>query len=380
MAAVYLYSPYWSSFGGGEKYSLSLAVALSKSPGLSVTILACGEPVEKKALGDFFGIDLSPVRLLNLADEPAMVPSVKKTDVFVSLANFKAVETPARVCVQLLQIPYGTINPLSIMGRVLRGQFKEAAKDVYRLRLFAYARHKATLVVTNSRFVHDTLKRNFGVESNVLHPPIGDFLDKGMSKKKVILSVGRFFTGLYNDKRYDILTRAFRDLYDSGFRGWDYHVAGSLPADKTSKTMFRKLQEENKGYPIHFHDNAPFETVRTLFNEATIFWHAAGFGSDDVACPERAEHFGMTTAEAMSARCIPVVINKGGQKEIVQPGVDGFLWNSVEELIETTRTLANERPSRLDELRNNARHRSREFGIERFDNRVAEIFSPILRT
>ena len=59
--------------------------------------------------------------------------------------------------------------------------------------------------------------------------------------------------------------------------------------------------------------------LRQLYAQARIFWHAAGYGECDER-PELSEHFGMATVEAMSAGCIPVVINKGGQPEIVEHG------------------------------------------------------------
>ena len=36
----------------------------------------------------------------------------------------------------------------------------------------------------------------------------------------------------------------------------------------------------------------------------------------------------MTTAEAMAGGCVPVVIDRAGQQEIVRDGVDGFRWDS----------------------------------------------------
>ena len=78
--------------------------------------------------------------------------------------------------------------------------------------------------------------------------------------------------------------------------------------------------------------------LRQLYAQARIFWHAAGYGECDER-PELSEHFGMATVEAMSAGCIPVVINKGRQPEIVEHGVSGFLWNSLVELKEYTAVL-----------------------------------------
>ena len=42
----------------------------------------------------------------------------------------------------------------------------------------------------------------------------------------------------------------------------------------------------------------------------------------------------MTTVEAMAGGCVPVVIDRAGQKEIVRPGVDGFRWSTPAELLD----------------------------------------------
>jgi glycosyltransferase involved in cell wall biosynthesis len=34
----------------------------------------------------------------------------------------------------------------------------------------------------------------------------------------------------------------------------------------------------------------------------------------------------------MAAGCVPVVVNKGGQPEIVEHGKNGFVWNTLDEL------------------------------------------------
>jgi len=40
----------------------------------------------------------------------------------------------------------------------------------------------------------------------------------------------------------------------------------------------------------------------------------------------------MTTVEAMQNYCVPVVIDGGGQREIVEHGISGFRFTSKEEL------------------------------------------------
>ena len=59
-----------------------------------------------------------------------------------------------------------------------------------------------------------------------------------------------------------------------------------------------------------------------------FFWHGAGLGEQN---PVLLEHFGLVTVEAMAAGCVPVVVASGGQTEIVQHGVNGYLWTKLEE-------------------------------------------------
>jgi glycosyltransferase involved in cell wall biosynthesis len=77
------------------------------------------------------------------------------------------------------------------------------------------------------------------------------------------------------------------------------------------------------------------------------------------------EHFGIVTAEAMAAGCVPVVINKGGQSEIVRHGVSGFLWDTLDELKEYTSLLARDERLRK-EMSKQARRRAQLFSREVF--------------
>ena len=81
-----------------------------------------------------------------------------------------------------------------------------------------------------------------------------------------------------------------------------------------------------------------------LYGKSSIYWHATGYGEDN---PKKFEHFGISTVEAMAAECIPVVINLGGQPEIVEQSVNGFLWNSIPELKKFSLKLVNTKSVRF---------------------------------
>src|SRR4029078_6948484 len=84
---------------------------------------------------------------------------------------------------------------------------------------------------------------------------------------------------------------------------------------------------------------APAQKLAQLYREATIYWHGAGLQADLQRYPERAEHFGITVVEAMSARPSPVAFDAGGPSEIIQHGTNGFLYRTVDELVRISADL-----------------------------------------
>jgi glycosyltransferase involved in cell wall biosynthesis len=69
--------------------------------------------------------------------------------------------------------------------------------------------------------------------------------------------------------------------------------------------------------------------------------------------------------EAMAAGCVPVVINKGGQSEIVEHEVSGFVWETLDELQYYTARLIDDDILRL-QMSGAARKRAQIFSRERF--------------
>src|SRR5262249_54420489 len=74
--------------------------------------------------------------------------------------------------------------------------------------------------------------------------------------------------------------------------------------------------------------NAPRTLVHRLMASSSIFWSATGYGEDEEKAPWAQEHFGMTTAEAMAGGCVPVGIDRAGQRELARAAVDGYRWRA----------------------------------------------------
>jgi O-antigen biosynthesis protein len=86
----------------------------------------------------------------------------------------------------------------------------------------------------------------------------------------------------------------------------------------------------------------------------------------------------MTTVEAMQNYCVPVVINGGGQREIVKENKSGFLFNTLDELCQYTLQLITD-PDLLRKLQEGAYEQSQRFTRARFQEKVKQFFDIIQR-
>jgi glycosyltransferase involved in cell wall biosynthesis len=227
------------------------------------------------------------------------------------------------------------------------------------------------LIMANSKYTQEWIKKLWNKESLILYPPIDTHEFSPGSKSNIILSVGRFFKGSHNKKQVDMI-RAFKKMCDNGLQGWEYHLVGGTHKEPKHQKYLEEVIRESKDYPIFVHPDSSFEELKELYAQSKIYWHASGFGEDGQKSPERFEHFGITTVEAMSAGCVPVVIGKAGQIEIVESGKNGFLWNSLEELQSYTFQLIQDENLRK-KLSEKAIERSNIYSREKFEERLSRI-------
>jgi glycosyltransferase involved in cell wall biosynthesis len=227
-------------------------------------------------------------------------------------------------------------------------------------------------IVTISEFCKKWINKYWGLDSEILYPPVNtNNFEPAKKKKNIILHVGRFFITGHSKKQLELAKAFVKMANKNNIADWELHFVGSVAEGSTHKNYFNKVINESKGYPIHFHNNASFSELKQLFSNAKIYWHATGLDEDEDRNPLAMEHFGITTVEAMASGCVPVVINKGGQKEIVTNGY-GFTWSNREELISQTMTLIND-PKKLNKFSEGAIQRSKYFSKEKFKIRFKEI-------
>jgi glycosyltransferase involved in cell wall biosynthesis len=123
--------------------------------------------------------------------------------------------------------------------------------------------------------------------------------------------------------------------------------------------------------PAEVRLDVPRDELRALYASASLFWHAAGHGQDARRRPERLEHFGIATVEAMGHGAVPLVFPAGGQRELVDDGRNGRHWATVEELAARTQGLIGDEVERA-RLASAAREDAQRFAPARFRAAIRE--------
>jgi glycosyltransferase involved in cell wall biosynthesis len=157
----------------------------------------------------------------------------------------------------------------------------------------------------------------------------------------------------------------FREATE-GIAGYPLRIAGAT--DQVHNGHRDELKAAGAGLDVRIMTDLFLSELHDVYGSSSIYWHCHGFGAPD-SQPEDFEHFGMTTVEAMSAGCVPVVFGKGGQAEIVEHGVNGFVWTEPKELIDYTRRLLEDRQL-LSQMSAAAVARSAMFGKQAFCDRL----------
>ncbi len=348
-----IYDPYLDTMGGGERYVLTFASAL-KSSGYIVTFAWPDRRTFSSGL-DRFNLESDFTCDASAYDDFARGSLISKWNLtkhydlvfFISDGSFPFLFGKKNLV--HFQVPFTKIG-----GIFLINQIKS---------LFI---HK---LVFNSNFTAGVIKRQLPyISSTVLYPPIDTENFKPGKKEDVILSVARFDSPSHA-KRQDVLIEAFRAYRQKGGK-FKLVLAGGVMGEG-GESYIETLKKQADGLPISFVVNSDFGQLKKLYAKAKIFWHAAGFEIDEKTNPEKVEHFGITTVEAMAAGAVPVVINKGGQREIITPDT-GYLCDTVEGIVDSTLSLANS-PEKLKRFSKNAVVRSQHFNTERFIQEINAI-------
>jgi glycosyltransferase involved in cell wall biosynthesis len=341
---------YLDALGGGEKYMLSLASYLSEQHAVD---LFWNDPEILTAATRRFALDLTHITVVPpiFSSTISFFDRMKKTaeyDVIIHLSDGSIPVSMSRKTMLHIQHPLPWITSLSLVNRIKLSRISS--------------------IIYNSEFTKKFVDPLFKKKSIVLYPP-AQMIGFGEKKENMILTVGRY-NRLENGgdfKKLGIMIDMFKKLVDKQKVDWEFVLV--VTYKDSDKNYIEQLREQAKGYNVSLKSNVTNEELIVLYRDAKIYWHAAGYGEDLVKNPNRAEHFGISVVEAMSAGAVPVVINAGGIPEIVKDKENGYLWKTQDELIEKTGVLIHSKDS-LFSLSKAACNSAQRFSQEAFRKHV----------
>lgn len=176
------------------------------------------------------------------------------------------------------------------------------------------------ILLTNSIFSAETIKRVYSFEPHVLYPPVDLRRFCPSEKEDLVVSVGRFDPL----KRHEILIRAFKHVKNHA----KCIIIGSSAGDILSssqryllalKKLVRKLGISDK---VTFLVNCPSDMLIETLSRAKIYADCF-YG----------EPFGISIVEGMASGCVPIVHKSGGAYcDILRYGLYGFGFEDEKEL------------------------------------------------
>jgi glycosyltransferase involved in cell wall biosynthesis len=360
-----LYDPYLAALGGGEKYFLTILEEATRIPGAEVLLLSPDPP--DAAAWRRLGIDVPPGAYTWVrADDAVVTERSRELDLLVAMSNDVPPLNHARRAVAMVQFPTRPRDSRRERALAL------ALGAIGRRRAPAALQSYGTFIC-NSRFTSTYLARRLGIaDAVVIPPPVDERTAPPPAKQASIAAVGRFFTGRHN-KRHDVLIRAFASLHGrlGGDSEWKLHLVGGAASDLRTQAHLDDLRRLAAELPVSFHVNAPAEERDAVLARSALFWHATGFGEREERHPERLEHFGIATVEAMAHGAVPLVVPAGGQREIVVDGETGRHWTLTEELVSRSAELIADDAGR-ERMSAAAHEASRRFAKPRFLAAVRE--------
>lgn len=199
-------------------------------------------------------------------------------------------------------------------------------------------------LVANSSAVGERIRRFYGREAEVVHPPVelAELRPAPGAERKRFLWVGR----LVPYKRPLLVAEAFR----------------SLPHELTMVGIGPQEEELRAALPpnVELRGWVSREELIELYREAAAFLHV---GEED---------FGISMVEALAAGAPVIALNAGGARDIVRDGVDGVLLS---EPTAASLRAAIEQVAAADWDEESLVSRATEFSRERFTTRMRELLA-----
>jgi glycosyltransferase involved in cell wall biosynthesis len=171
------------------------------------------------------------------------------------------------------------------------------------------------LILANSQYTADEIRKFSGKKAEVLHPP-------------VLSSYFNNPAGLVENRRENLVVTVSRFDLDKGLEkilhlalltepNIQFALIGRAECQNTLHSLQELAKQLGLTDRIRFFTDVPRVEMKAILERAKIYLHT-----------KIGEHFGIAIAEAMAMGCIPIVHDSGGAKEFVP---QEFRYSSIRE-------------------------------------------------
>jgi glycosyltransferase involved in cell wall biosynthesis len=305
--------------GGGERLAAATIKAIS-SMGIDVELSTLEKP-DMKLIYDAYGTnieaDLKKIRTLNIFQKyrPHNYSLTVNThgDMLPFYHNYFNKKNAITYChypIASHLIDCGDPDYSAVLQNMcLLGMTPALHKRYYNAARSAYIKMMLnSTVLTNSDFSRQAILKSFGVDSNVLPPPVDVDIFRNAcltsnARDDSILVISRF----HPSKKIENVIHLAKLLHQNGL-GTGMNIVGNMLPDGIG--YFNYLNSLVKHYELQdfvkFEINLRFDRLLDHMRRSKVYVH-----------PLPGEPFGISTVEAMSAGIIPVVPDIGGHTEFV---------------------------------------------------------------
>lgn len=365
-----------NSAGGGEYLSLTLAVAL-KGAGYRV-VYYTSQPTDWNYVEKMTGVRFRPdgersffkikVPMFGIYQRLASGLIAREVKADLTINTHGDAMPLANADIVYMHYPTFSLwyeEPYNV--KYLRSTFWKAYfVPYYMIQRYLIEHTHFGLILTNSKFSREAIKKFVGRDAIVVHPPVqlGDYLSlPDNNKEELVISIGRFTP----EKRYEDVIRIAARVKSVKFAIIG-SASGKIGPSYLAKLI--RLAKELKANNVKFYPNVPYRVKLELLRRAKIYLHCM-----------RNEHFGIAIVEGMASGCVPVVHRSGGPWTDIldeKQGAYGFSYRTVEEAVQILEDLIADDSLRR-EVANKARERSEMFSDTSFKLKMLAIVEQVLR-
>lgn len=333
-----LYNPYLPTLGGGEKHTLTLLKSLED---LGYEVHIFWDKNMSEAITERF-----PIRFHNLIWDTSVFSS--HTSLIHRLRVLHKFDT-------LIYVTDGSYPIVPVKNMLIFCMVPD--KKLYRMNIMNRIKTHQSTFICNSHYTQKKLLE-WGVRAKVIYPSIDEkyfqLFTPLKQKKKIILSVGRFFPHLHS-KRQDKIIDLFKSLEQRipELNQFELILAGGVQEQDTYYLDSIKKHIGN-ARNIRMKINISGEELDDLYRTSAFYWHMTGIDVDEHTHPEQVEHLGITPLEAMASGCITLCYGVGGPVEYIHDNENGFLFRSEDELVQKMTNILQNRIN-AEQIQNNAK-------------------------